>query len=148
MPAQSTLTPPQQLIDAAKALLLAYNDKDWTAVRASLSPDAVYDEIATGRKAERPDQIISLWQGWAAAFPDSKAIFHKELASGNTVIFEVSWRGTHEGPLQTPDGAIPATGKSIDIRACMVAEMVNDKPGVQRHYFDMMTLLQQIGVSK
>jgi steroid delta-isomerase-like uncharacterized protein len=146
MPAQSTLVSSQQLIDAAKAPMLAYNAKDWDAARASLSSDFVYDEIATNRKTQGADQAIQLWQGWAAAFPDSRATFHREIASGNTVVFEVSWQGTHQGPLETPGGSIPATGKRIDVRACMAFEVENDRAKVQRHYFDMMTLLQQIGM--
>jgi steroid delta-isomerase-like uncharacterized protein len=147
MPAQSTMIPQQQLIDAAKAPMLAYNDKNWNAARASLSPDFVYDEVATNRKVQGVDQVIPLWQGWATAFPDSKATFHRELTSGNTAVFEVSWRGTHQGPLQTPNGPIAATGKRIDVRACMVIEVADDKAKVQRHYFDMATILQQIGVA-
>jgi steroid delta-isomerase-like uncharacterized protein len=147
MPAQSTMVPQQQLIDAAKAPMLAYNDKNWEAVRASLSPDCAYDEVATNRKVQGIDQVISVWQGWAMAFPDSKATVHSELASGNTVVFEVSWRGTHEGPLQIPDGPIAGTGKRIDVRACMVIEVADDKAKVQRHYFDMATLLQQLGIA-
>ncbi|HET6797538.1 MAG TPA: ester cyclase [Gemmatimonadales bacterium] len=145
MPAQSTLIPQRQLIDAAKASLLGYNDKDWEAVRRSLDPNCTYDEVSTNRKVQGVDQVIGLWQGWAAAFPDSKATFEREVASENTVVFEVTWRGTHTGPLPTARGTIPATGKRIEIRACMVAELVNEKPKHQRHYFDMVTLLQQIG---
>ncbi|MFL5403835.1 MAG: ester cyclase [Gemmatimonadales bacterium] len=111
MPAQSTLIPQQQLLDAAKAPMLAYNDKNWDAARASLSPDFVYDEIATNRRVQGIDQVIPLWQGWATAFPDSRATFHSELVSGNTAVFEVSWRGTHNGPLETANGPIAATGK-------------------------------------
>jgi steroid delta-isomerase-like uncharacterized protein len=147
MPAQSTMIPQQQLIDAAKAPLLAFNEKNWDAVRASISLDFVYDEVATNRKVQGSDQTIALWQGWAAAFPDAKATFHREVPSGKTVVFEVSWKGTHKGPLQTPKGAIPPTGKRIDVRACLVGEVADDKARLQCHYFDMGTLLQQIGAT-
>jgi steroid delta-isomerase-like uncharacterized protein len=147
MPAQSTMMAPQQLIDAAKAPILAFNEKNWDAVRASISPDFVYDEVATNRKVQGADQVIPLWQGWATAFPDAKATFHRELVSGNTVVLEHTWKGTHKGPLQTPNGAIPATGNRIEVRACMTVEVAGDKATMQRHYFDMGTILQQIGVS-
>ena len=147
MPAQSTMVPPQQLIDAAKALFLAYNDKNWTAVRAGITPDFVYDEVATARKVQGADEVIALWQGWATAFPDSRATFHQELTSGNMVVLEHTWNGTHSGPLQMPTGTIPATGKSINLRACAVVEIVGDKAKLTRQYFDMATLLQQIGVT-
>ena len=147
MPAQSTMVPPQQLIDAAKALFLAYNDKNWTAVRAAITPDFVYDEVATARKVQGADETIAIWQGWATALPDSRATFHRELASGNMVVLEHTWNGTHSGPLEMPTGTIPATGKRIDVRACAVLEIVGDKAALLRHYFDMATLLQQLGVT-
>ena len=146
MPAQATAVSPQALIDAAKAPILAYNDKNWEKVRASITPNFIYDEVATQRKAQGPDQVIPLWQGWATAFPDSKASFHGALVSGNTVVLEVTWQGTHKGPLQTPKGAIAPTGKRIELRACNVIEIAGDKAKLERQYFDMATLFQQLGV--
>ncbi|MGE5232024.1 MAG: ester cyclase [Deltaproteobacteria bacterium] len=146
MPAQATMIPQQQLIDAAKASLLAYNDKDWTAAKASLTPDFLYEEIATRRTVQGADKAIALWQGWAKAFTDSRATINRAVASGETVTLELTWHGTHNGPLETPKGAIPPTGKRIEVRACCVVEMAGEKAKAERHYFDMGTLLQQIGV--
>ncbi|MEA2713545.1 MAG: hypothetical protein QOK27_1506, partial [Gemmatimonadales bacterium] len=75
MPVQSTMLSQQQLIDAAKAPLIAFNEKDWNAVRASVTSDFVYDEVATHRRAQGVDQVIPLWQEWATAFPDARATF-------------------------------------------------------------------------
>ena len=149
MPAQATMLSPQQLIDAAKAPLLTYGRKDWDAVRASITPDFVYDEVATLRKVQGVDQVLALWRGWATALPDSKATFHSALVSGNTVVLEVTWQGTHTGPLETPKGPIAATGKRIEIRACNVIEVAAEKgkAKLQRQYFDMATMLQQLGVT-
>ena len=146
MPAQSTMMSQQQLIDAAKAPLIAFNEKNWDAVRASVTSDFVYDEVATHRRVQGVDQVISLWQGWATAFPDAKATFHRALPSDKTVVLELTWNGTHKGPLQTAQGPIAATGKRIEIRSCFVTEIAGDKAKLQRHYFDMATMLQQLGV--
>jgi steroid delta-isomerase-like uncharacterized protein len=147
MPAQSTMLSPQQLIDAAKAPLLAYNQKDWKAVRSSIAQDFIYDEVGTRRKVQGAEQTITLWQGWAEAMPDSKATIDNAVSSGNTVLFELTWRGTHNGPLQTPKGSFAPTGKKIEVRACAVVELVDGKAKLQRHYFDMATLLQQLGIA-
>ena len=147
MPAQSTMMSQQQLIDAAKAPLIAFNEKDWNAVRGSVTSDFVYDEVATHRRALGVDQVIPLWQEWATAFPDARATFHRALPSDRTVVLELTWNGTHKGPLQTPRGPIPATGKRIDIPACVVIEIAGDQAKLLRHYFDMATMLQQLGVS-
>lgn len=145
MSAPSTLVPPQQLIAAAKAPTIAYNEKNWTAVRAAVTADVIYDEVATHRRVQGVDEVIALWQGWAAAFPDSRATFNSAIASGTTVLVEVTWQGTHQGSLQTSDGVIPATGKRIEVRACQVIEMAGEKVKLYRQYFDMATMLHQLG---
>jgi steroid delta-isomerase-like uncharacterized protein len=135
------------MIDAAKASVIAYNNKDWDAVKAAITPDFVYDEVPNRRRAQGPDQVLAVWKGWAAAMPDSKATFHDAFVSGNTVVLELTWRGTHTGPLETPAGPIPPTGKRFELRACQVVEIAGGKTKSVRQYFDMATLLQQLGVA-
>jgi steroid delta-isomerase-like uncharacterized protein len=137
--------PQPSLVDIAKAQIIAYNDKNWDAVRTALAPGIVYDEVGTQRRLEGVNDVIEAWRGWAAAIPDCKATFHSASASGNTVVLELTWRGAQTGPLQTATGQIPPTGKKIEIRACQVVEITNDQVQVIRHYFDMMTMLQQLG---
>jgi steroid delta-isomerase-like uncharacterized protein len=147
MSAPSTSMSRQQLIDAAKAPILAFNRKDWDGVRAGMSASGfVYDEVGTDRKAEGAEQAVPMWQSWAAAFPDANATFDNAVASDDTVVLEVTWRGTHKGALQTPNGPIPPTENRFEIRACLVVEMAGDKVRRERHYFDLVTLLQQLGV--
>jgi steroid delta-isomerase-like uncharacterized protein len=138
---------PQALIDAAKAPILAFNEKNWDKVKASITRDFVYDEVGTRRKVQGADEVVAIWQGWAQALPDAKATIHSALASGNTVVLEATWKGTHKGPLPTPKGPVPATGKTIDVRACMVFEIAGETARSQRHYFDMVTLLEQLGIT-
>jgi steroid delta-isomerase-like uncharacterized protein len=147
MPAQATAVSPKVLIDAAKAPILAFNEKNWDKVKASITPDFVYDEVGTRRKVQGAGEVTAVWQGWAQAFPDAKATIHSALASGNTVVLEATWKGTHQGPLQRPKGPVAATGKSMEIRACMIFEIAGEKARLQRHYFDMATLLEQLGIS-
>jgi steroid delta-isomerase-like uncharacterized protein len=138
----------QALIDAAKASIVAYNEKNWDAVPKVVTSDFEYDEVGTNRKLVGPSDVIAAWKGWATALPDSKATFNAAHVGGNTVTLEVTWRGTHTGPLETPAGAIPSTGKKIEVRACQVVELTPDgKTQRVRHYFDMATLLAQLGVS-
>jgi steroid delta-isomerase-like uncharacterized protein len=137
----------QAVVGVAKALVTAYNNKNWGAVTEGLGPNAVYDEVGTNRKLTGSGQVINAWKGWATALPDSKATFEAAHVAGNTVILELTWRGTHRGPLQTPTGQIPATGKPIEIRACQIVDVKDGKVQAVRHYFDMATMLVQLGVS-
>jgi predicted ester cyclase len=49
--------------------------------------------------------------------------------------------------LITPKGTIAATGKRIEFRSCIISELAGDKAKLERQYFDMGTMLQQIGAA-
>ena len=136
------------VIEIAKASITAYNEKDWSKAKDTLVADAVYDEKGTHRRIQGAGEIIEAWQGWAKAFPDSKATFVREFASGDTAVLELVWKGVHTGPLQTPTGIIPASNKSIEMPACQVVQVEGGKVKSASHYFDMLTLLTQIGAMK
>ena len=74
---------------------------DWEKMRALLTSDARYHEFGTQRKIEGPEQIIELFKGWKTAFPDAAGTVTNSVASGNTAVLEVTWKGTHTGPLVT-----------------------------------------------
>jgi steroid delta-isomerase-like uncharacterized protein len=138
----------QALIDAAKASIVAYNDKNWDAVTKAVTTDVEYDEVGTNRKLHGTSDVIAAWKGWGTALPDSKATIEAAHVSGNTVTLELTWHGTHTGPLQTAAGEIPATGKKIEVRAVQIVDLTPDgKTRRVRHYFDMATLLSQLGVT-
>ena len=134
--------------EIAKAATIAYNDKKWDQVETVLAADAVYEEKATHRRIQGVGAIIDAWRGWATAFPDSKATFVREFASGDTAVIEVVWKGVHTGTLQAPSGAIPASNRPIEVPACQVIEIKGEKVKSFTHYFDMLTLLTQIGAAK
>ena len=135
----------QSVSDIAKAQIVAYNQKDWSAVTAVLAPACVYDEVATHQRVQGVNDILTAWRGWATALPDSNASFDHVSVSGNTVTLELTWRGTHNGPLQTPGGPLPPSGRKIEIRACQVVDVADGRVQAIRHYFDMATMLQQLG---
>ncbi len=137
--------PQKSVADLAKEQVIAYNEKDWDRARAALAPEVVYDEVGTHRKLKGVDDVLTAWKGWATAIPDSRATFHSETVSGNTAVLEITWNGTHSGPLNTGEREIPATGKKIELRAIQVVDVADDRVKSVRQYFDMGTLLQQIG---
>jgi steroid delta-isomerase-like uncharacterized protein len=134
------------VIDDAKATSIAYGNRDWDRVRAALLPASEYDEVATHKKVKGIEQIMAIWRGWATALPDSRATIEREIASGNTVTLELTWRGTHTGPLQLPSGTIAPTGRSIELRACQIVEVEGGKTRSITQYFDMATLMRQLGL--
>ena len=136
-----------ELIDAAWAPNDAFNRGDWSAFEAGLDPDAVYEEVTTGRRTDGAKANTELAKGWKSAFPDAQGTRDASYVSGDTVIFELTWRGTQNGPLPMPNGSeLPPTGKPIEMKAVMVTTMKSGKIVHQRHYLDMLAMLTQLGV--
>ena len=91
-----------------------------------------------------PERIVELFKGWKQAFPDAVGTVTSSVASGDKAALEVTWTGTHTGPLATAEGTIPASGKRQETPAAYFLTFVGDKIKEGRHYFDSLTLLKQI----
>lgn len=94
----------------------------------------------------RGEHIAMVASGMADAFPD----IHREIldiyAMNDVVVVELAIRGTHEGPLPTPEGTVPATGKAIDVPCCDVFHMKDGKVVSFHCYNAASILLQQLGL--
>ena len=77
--------------------------------------------------------------------PDVKGTVTNAVAGGSTVVLEVTWQGTHTGPLTGPSGTLPATGKRQETRSGWILDFEGDKIKESRHYFDMLSLMKQLG---
>ena len=132
-------------VQLAKQGIEAYSAGDWERFKAPLSSDAVYEELSTQRRVQGPDAIVELSKGWRKAFPDSKGTITKVVEGPDTVVLEITWEGTHHGELASKMGPIPATHKRVKIPAVQVISFKGDKVSATKHYFDLMTLLAQIG---
>jgi steroid delta-isomerase-like uncharacterized protein len=132
-------------IQVAREDVEAFNDGDWERFRASLTDDSVYEEFATQRRVDGADEIIAANQAWKEAFPDARGTIENAVASGGTVTLEITWRGTQSGPLATEQGEIPASNRQVEVHAVQVMEVSDGKVRRNRHYFDMLSMLQQIG---
>jgi steroid delta-isomerase-like uncharacterized protein len=136
-----------EIVKLARKQIDAFNTGDWEQLRASLATDSLYDELGTQRKIEGPEKIVELFKAWKTAFPDAVGTVTSAVASGNKAALEVTWKGTHTGPLETPEGTIPASGKRQETPAAYFFAFEGDKIKESRHYFDSMTLLKQIGAA-
>lgn len=133
------------LVNIARDVVDAFNNDDWARSEAPLTPATLYNEVGTQRRLHGPAEIIPALQGWKQAMPDVKGTITNAVASGNTVTLEITWEGTQTGALEGPGGTIPASGKRQITPSAWIFEFDGEKIKESRHYFDMMSLLQQIG---
>jgi steroid delta-isomerase-like uncharacterized protein len=134
-----------KMVKIAREQIDAFNTGDWERVRAGLASDSRYDELGTERKIEGPEKIVELFKGWKHAFPDAAGTVTSAIASGEKAALEITWKGTHTGPLTMAEGTIPASGKPQETPAAILFTFEGDKIKESRHYFDSLTLFKQIG---
>ncbi len=127
------------------SIIEAFNNADWGAMPGLLG-DSTYTELGTQRTLAG-DEILEAMKGWKAAMPDVTGTVTSVSESGDRVVLEITWQGTHTGPMATPDGDIPPSGKSQTTPGAWIADYENGALKETRHYFDLLTFLQQIGAA-
>ncbi len=93
------------------------------------------------------EQSWAYVQGFINAFPDLHFDVTRTVAQGDAV--DVHWiaTGTHICPLRTPTGnTIPPTGKRVTIPGLSSFEIQNGRIIRGLTYWDMVTLLGQLGL--
>ena len=69
------------------------------------------------------------------------------VESGDTVVTELKMSGVNTGDMEMPDGSkIPATGKSVEMNACQVAQFEDGKMIKATQYYNMMSMMAQLGL--
>ena len=132
--------------DVARESVECYSAGAFDSLRSLLADDFYEEELATQRRLEGADARIETVRGWKRAFPDEHGTITGVYTSGNTVALEVTWEGTQSGPMAMPDGQeFPPSNKRETVKSVQVIEVENGKMKALRTYFDLMTLLQQIG---
>ena len=103
----------------------------------------LYPRPLTGRAAIAQDVSDVL-----RALPDARFALGSALEAGQTAAVQYSLSGTHTGPLATPDGELPATGKSLTMDGA-VFSLLNAQGEVveERRYYDVAGMLAQLGLS-
>lgn len=125
----------------------AWDNRDMDALVRLYAEDATMftpgaQEPMQGREAIKENEEALL-----RAMPDSSLEFTLALISEDHIVFEFVARGTFTGPLASPEGDIPPTGKSLEIK---VAEIVRvNADGLieeDRTYYDTMEFMSQLGL--
>ncbi len=94
-------------------------------------------ELPPGPEGEK---IFS--QGFFTAFPDGQMTIENLLAEGDQVAVRWIYRGTHTGNLMN----MPPTGKQFSVQGLNIFRIVDGKIAENWASFDMLGLLQQLGV--
>ena len=125
--------------ELAQAGVDAFNARDRAAMRKLYASDATI---------LNPDSPIAMSVDEMISGFDARISLGSVLADGDDVAFEMTWTGTHEGPLEMPDGSeLPATGLTISFSVAVVLETTEGLIRRERQYYDNLGILDQLGVT-
>lgn len=91
------------------------------------------------------DQIRAFLGGFDSAFPGAQYEVGQVIESGSSVAVEGVYRGTHSGPLVTPDArTLPATGRTVSAPFVTIFEVANGAITSHRPYWDLAGFMAQL----
>jgi steroid delta-isomerase-like uncharacterized protein len=131
--------------EAADRHLAAFNAKDADAFVGNESPNIEF--VLPGAIALRGrEQVKAYIEIFWRAFPDGTVTQQAQILAPEGAVTESVFSGTHTGPLSTPDGEIPATGRQVRLRQVAVQRVTDGLISSEHLYFDQLELLGQLGI--
>jgi len=124
-------------------------DKNVPGWVASFTPDGTFTDMSIGVTYRGPDGPAGLGKTvevYAKAFPDMHRELYRFFSIGDVVVVELALQGTHKGPLPTPMGILPPTGKRMDAPCCDVFRLLNGKIQSFDCYPSGTVIFAQLGV--
>jgi steroid delta-isomerase-like uncharacterized protein len=137
----------EKMKEVLEKQLRAFSAGDWKTYRETISDRSVYEEEATGRRVTGADEVVRTVEPWLKGFPDCVGRIKDAIASGDAIVAELEWTGTQKGALTGPFGTIPPTNKQVRVPAVLVLRFEGERIREARHYFDLLSLLRQLGIA-
>jgi predicted ester cyclase len=108
------------------------------------SLDAAF--VAPGAELAGPDQIAGYFKVFFDALSDTRHDVKDIIESGDTVVVDMIGNGTHTGPLATPQGTVPPTGRRATLPIVVILNVREGK--IQRAHmeFDQLRFLTELGL--
>ena len=123
----------------------AFNAHDEARIRELNAENAVF-EAPGDVHLEGRDATTAYAMEWVNAFPDARITVHNEVATGDWVVQEFTFEGTHTAPMQSPLGEIPPTNRSLKGRGVQIFKVEGDTVVDTRLYFDQVQVMTQLGL--
>jgi len=135
----------EQMMDRVlRGIVEAWNARDADKVASFYTEDAIYEPGPAGMVLKGREAIKAYAVGICAGTPDYKLEIRNAFFSGTSGAAEFVMNGTPQGTL--PLSGLQATGKSYTIKVCGIAEFRGELVNRNTLYWDMVSLLTQLGL--
>jgi predicted ester cyclase len=114
---------------------------------AAFAADSEVIDVPSGATLHGPDGLKRIALFFAENFPDMRTELTNVFATEDQVTLECTWRWNDTGPLYLTSGALPGMRRSGELWCCFVFQIRKGKIVSVHHYYDMMTLMEQLGLA-
>jgi ketosteroid isomerase-like protein len=111
---------------------------------AVYAPDIEVKE--TGRTFRGREAVRAQYQTWLDAFSDMRVEFLDIVEGQDALAGEIRVAMTHTASLLTPNGPVPATGRTVVLESCDVARFRDGLVVSFHSYFDQLAIMTQLGL--
>ena len=119
--------------------------KDTDTFVSLFANDGYFFDVPGGEKYYG-DDLATVVDVYAAAFPDMHREIFEMYVTGDVVVVELALQGTHLGNLPIKGGTIAPTGKKMDAPCCDVFHLQDSKVTSFHCYNEPIVMLEQLGV--
>lgn len=133
----------QDVLNVAMKMPQSFGAADWNTLASLLTEDTTFE--APTSQARGTEAIVKHFQDLKTGFPDMTGEVVNAIAMGNMAALELISTGTHTGPIHTPAGTMPPTGKRVQIKLAFFYEISDGKIVRIQEYFDPAGLRAQLG---
>jgi steroid delta-isomerase-like uncharacterized protein len=117
---------------------------DTAAIERISSPDIFFNDGSA--QLHGVDQVKQFAQTWSTAFPDARIDLKNVIESGDQAAAELTYNGTHSGPLAGSQGEVAATGKHVSLPGAAFITVSDGKIAIFHGYYDQMAIMAQLGL--
>ena len=135
--------------ELARRYVDAFNDRDVNAWVALFAEDATIHDPFFPEPFKGREDIENVVQGVLRAFSGMQwRLLRPAIDAGDRVAVEVAAKAVNDGPLEMPNGELPATGRAISFETGVFWLIGPD--GLiteERSYFDATGVAAQLGIT-
>jgi ketosteroid isomerase-like protein len=140
---RSSIVDPESFVRDAYSIAERMDLEGWKALFAD---DGIFTDESVGITYRGPNEWDYPVRNYGTAFADMHRELYDLWTVGETVIVRLALQGTHTGPLETPLGTIPPTGKGMDAPCVDIFELENGKIRKFDCFPEGSVILTQLGV--
>jgi steroid delta-isomerase-like uncharacterized protein len=133
-----------EALDVVQRFYDAFGTGDLDAADALFADDCRF-VMPPGELTKTEHRMMAA--AFRAGLPDSRMVIDHVLDGGAEVFVEGHFVGTHTGDLVSPQGTVPASGRSINVRFADYFQAAAGQITDHRTYWDQAEMMAQLGAA-